>query len=157
MSQSITHWANLFSCWVNFYQMALGMASYVIWSCCWAYWRSMKTMFLLPTPQSPMNETRVIQRQDQPTLRCSCYWAYWRSMTTMFLLQTSQSPMDEARIVMCRDQPTIRCSYFSRRMGPVDATKFKRLDQPPERVVDLHRVRCSCFRRLVAEPSVVEV
>ena len=58
---------------------------------------------------------------------------------------------------MCRDQPTIRCSYFSRRMGPVDATRFKRLDQPPERVVDLHRVRCSCFRRLVAEPSVVEV
>ena len=106
------------------------MASYVIWSCCWAYWRSMTTMFLLPTSQSPMDETRIVQRRDQPTLRCSCYWAYWRSMTTMFLLQTSQSPMDETRIVQRRDQPTLRCSYFSRRMGPVDATRFKRRDQP---------------------------
>ena len=25
-------------------------------------------------------------------------------------------------------------------MGPVDATRFKRRDQPPQRVVDLHRV-----------------
>ena len=38
--------------------------------------------------QSPMDDTRIVQRRDQPTLRWSCYWAYWHSMTTTFLLQT---------------------------------------------------------------------
>ena len=145
------------------------MASYVIWSCCWAYWRSMTTMFLLPTSQSPIDATRIVQRRDQPTLRRSCYWAFnddnvltsdvsepnWcdqdrpasrSTYTTILLLlnllafnDDNVLTMDATRIVQRRDQPTLRSSYF-RRMGPVDATRFKCRDQPPQRVVDLNRV-----------------
>ena len=71
-----------------------------------SYWRSITTMFLLPTSQSPMDDTRIVQRRDHPTLRWSCYWAYWRSMTTTFLLQTVSEPNG-----WYQDRPASRSTY----------------------------------------------
>ena len=128
--------------------------------------RSTYTTMLLLLSLLAFNDDNVLTSDVSEPDGCDRDRPASRSMYTPMLLRLSLLAFNDDNVLASdvpevngwgQDQPTIRCSYFSRRMGPVDATRFKRRDQPPERVVDLHRVRCSCFRRLVAEPSVVEV